>query len=219
MHTFWKKYYYDYLRSFVDFLTPVGSKKLIIDPEEAAKSGSVAFLDGKYEYIVASDVLGHIGDVQMFLRKMGESITDGGRIVITQYSALWEPILRLASRLRLRRAVVEQNWLSMQDLKNFAYLAGMETVKSGTKMLMPVYIPLVSFLVNKYLANIWPFTHLGLFHYLVIRKPEPRLIAGKNLPSISVIVPARNEAGTIEKIARELPVLGAFTEIIFVEGN
>ena len=34
-----------------------------------------------------------------------------------------------------------------------------------------------------------------------------------------MIVPARNEAGTIEKIVQQIPELGAFTEIIFVEGH
>lgn len=36
---------------------------------------------------------------------------------------------------------------------------------------------------------------------------------------VSIIVPARNEAGTIARIAQELPSLGSKTEIIFVEGH
>jgi glycosyltransferase involved in cell wall biosynthesis len=38
-------------------------------------------------------------------------------------------------------------------------------------------------------------------------------------PSLSIIIPARNEAGTMEAIARDLPDLGSFTELIFIEGN
>ncbi|MEK9177665.1 MAG: glycosyltransferase [Patescibacteria group bacterium] len=215
--SFWKRYYYDYLKSFVSFLTPDGVRVLNIDPEQVAHNGDISFLDKKYEYIIASDVLGYVGDIQSFLRKTVECLTNDGRIVITQYNALWEPILRLASALGLRKVIIEQNWLSILDLKNFAYLAGYEVVKSGTKMIMPVYIPLLSWFFNKVLANIWPLSHLGLFHYIVARKPETRVIGIK--PSISIIVPARNEAGTIEKIANELPELGSFTEIIFVEGN
>ena len=41
----------------------------------------------------------------------------------------------------------------------------------------------------------------------------------KNKPSFSVIVPARNEAGTIEKIVQQIPNWGTFTEIIFVEDH
>ncbi|MDO8590403.1 MAG: glycosyltransferase family 2 protein [bacterium] len=40
-----------------------------------------------------------------------------------------------------------------------------------------------------------------------------------NQKTVSVIVPACNEAGTIEKIVTQIPKLGARMEIIFVEGN
>ena len=195
MRAFWKRYYYRYLESFVSFLTP---------PDN-------------HNYVTVSDVLGNVRDIQLFLREMKKTLANDGRIVVTQHNALWEPVLRLAFWLGLRDGPVEQNWLTMGDLKNFSYLAGFEMVKSGTKMIMPVYIPLLSAFLNRFLANLWPFSHLGLFHYLVLRKPEPRL-PGRQ-PSLSIIVPARNEAGTIEKIAQELSPPGSFTEIIFVEGN
>ena len=96
-------------------------------------------------------------------------------------------------------------------------MAGWEEVKSGTKMIVPIYIPFLSYFCNRFLANFWPFSKLGLIHYLVIRKSE--ICNFDQKPSLSIIVPARNEAGTIEKIAKELPILGSFTELIFVEGN
>lgn len=199
-HAFWKRYYYNYQKSFLAFLT----------------SSDTQGEQSKREYIVLSDVLSKEEDIQSFLQKTKKSLGPTGRIIITEYNALWEPILKLATFLKLRKHEPELNWLSMIDIKNFVYLAGMETIKSGTKMIMPIYIPVVSFILNRYLANIWPFNRLGIFHYLIARKPEPRMSGN---PSISIVVPARNEAGTIEKIATELPELGTFTEIIFIEGN
>jgi len=119
--------------------------------------------------------------------------------------------------LGLRMPSIEQNWLSMADLRNFAYIAGLEVVKSGSKMIMPKYVPLLSAFLNKIIANIFPFSRLGIFHYIVVRKLN--VISLTEKPSISIIVPARNEAGTIEKIVKELPELGLSTEIIFIEGN
>lgn len=195
MRAFWKRYYYLYIESFVSFLTP----------------------SDNHNYATVSDVLGNVGDVQLFLQEIRKTLASDGRVVITQYNALWEPVLRVASRLGLRRVTPEQNWLSLLDLKNFSYLAGFQVIKSGTKMIMPIYIPLISLFFNRFLANLWPFSHLGLIHYLVLRKPESR--SPDRAPSLSIIVPARNEVGTIEKIVQELPTLGSFTEIIFVEGN
>ncbi len=201
-YTFWNRYYYRYLRSFAAFMVP------------EASAGS---------YRVISDELGRVADVQSFLASLSATLEPDGRILVTQYSALWEPALRLASRLGARKGVIEQNWLSLKDIENFAYLAGLETVRAGTKMICPVYIPGVSWFLNAVVANVWPFTRLGLFHYAILRKPEPRT---KTAPgqvnvglSLSIIVPARNEAGTIERIVRELPQLGAFTELVFVEGH
>lgn len=195
---FWKSYYHSYLSELISFLTPPGDASA---------------------YRIFSDELGRVPDVQDLLIEARSSLPADGRIVITQYSALWEPVLRLASHLGLRSGAIEQNWLSLQDIKNISYLAGLEVVKSGTKMLLPVYVPGLAEVLNIILANIWPFSKLGIFHYVVLRKAGPRAPASRAGPSISIIVPARNEAGTIERIATDLPELGAFTEIIFIEGN
>ena len=215
--SFWKRHYYSYLDSFVGFLVPHDAVKMEVSKEEAVQNKRINFSRTNLDYIVASDVLGHIYDIDAFLKQAYETLRDDGRLVITQYSALWEPVLRLATHLRLRKAIIEQNWLTREDLKNFASLAGFETLKYGSKMVMPIYIPLLSAFLNKIIANIWPFSRLGLFHYLVARKSGNRHV--KKSPSLSIIVPARNEAGTIENIVKELPTLGAFTEIIFIEGN
>lgn len=194
--SFWKRYYHDYVRNFVNFLVPAGAKQ--------------------DEYAVFVDVLGHVSDVKKFLDEAKAGLGPDGRVVIIQYSALWEPVVRAASHLGLRQGPIEQNWLSKLDVRNFAQLSSLEVVKSGTKMILPVYVPGISEFLNEFVANIWPFSHLGIFNYFVLRKTGLRQ---EGSPSLSIIVPARNEAGTIEKIARELPDLGAFTEVIFVEGN
>ncbi len=209
------KFYYNYLNNFIDFLLPKNKEVFRIEVGDS-KFWKIKDNTKKYDYVVITDVLGYVEDIQIFFNDISKILKPNGRIVITQYNALWEPILRIASKIGLRMPSIEQNWLSMNDLKNLAYLADFEIVKSGTKMLMPKYIPLISAFLNKILANIYPFTKFGLFHYIVVRKSN--VILADN-PSISIIVPARNEAGTIEKIAKDLPALGNFTEIIFIEGN
>ncbi len=207
------KYYHDYVRDFISFLTPAGKKTLEINPETPAFS---AFRN-KYDYVVFSDVLGYVTDVTEILTGSLRILNTEGRVIVTQYNALWEPLLSFASRFGLRKPEISQNWLSLADLRNFAYLSGFEVVKSGTKMMLPVYIPFISEFVNKYISNIFPFSKLGIFHYLVLRK-SPK-VNFETVPSVSIIVVARNEAGTIKKIITELPTLGSFTELIFVEGG
>ena len=204
-------YYHQYVGRLLRFLIPKGKAVCTLNKSFQGLEGNQA-----YDYIVLSDVLGYAHDIERCLDDVHRALTPGGRVVITQYNFLWEPILRFASALRLRSPSVEQNWLSPHDLRNFLYLAGFETIREGNKMLLPIYVPLLSAFCNTILANIWPLSKLGLVQYVVARSvPSERA----NNPSVSIIVPARNEAGTIERIVQELPEFGAFTEIIFIEGH
>lgn len=206
------KYYHSYLKNLIDFLIPKDKKffKLgLAVPRDLNKT---------YDYFVVSDLLGYVYDIQNYLSEVKKLMMNDGCLLITQYSAFWEPILRLASFLGLRQTLrIEQNWLSLNDLENFANLAGLQVVKKGTKMPLPIYIPIISNFFNKFVANIFPFSRMGIFHYMVLRKIQN--FDPARLPSFSIVVPARNEAGTIEKIIQDLPELGHFTEIIFIEGN
>lgn len=242
-------FYYKDVEAFIRFLVPAGSRVLHagsdsadllekLEPEYglgihpsaptiaqiASKQKNLTFhhsnleeVSETFDYVVFSDILGHVDDVEAVLLEASVRIPWNGRIVITQYSALWEPILDFASRLGLRMPTVRQSWLSGGDLENFARLAGLETVRRGTRMLLPFYVPLISTLFNKYLGNIFPFTRLGLYHYLVFRKHDARTTIAA--PTLSIIVPARNEAGMIDAILRELTDLKCLTELIFVEGH
>lgn len=215
MNKLFANYYHNYLNSFLDFLVPKNKKALALKFESKGEPS------GDYDYLVISDALGYVYDIQKYFTEIQKYLNDNGRVVITQYSSLWEPVLRLASMFGLRSTLrIEQNWLSINDIKNFAHLANLDVIKFGSKMIMPIYIPILSSFLNKYIANIFPFSRMGLFHYVVLRKNITKSYSDKkSLPSISIVVPARNEAGTIEKIAKDLPNLGSFTEIIFIEGN
>jgi glycosyltransferase involved in cell wall biosynthesis len=51
-----------------------------------------------------------------------------------------------------------------------------------------------------------------------VARPEPIPVPAK-LPTVSVIVPARNEAGNIADIFWRTPDMGEWTELVFVEGH
>jgi glycosyltransferase involved in cell wall biosynthesis len=76
-------------------------------------------------------------------------------------------------------------------------------------------LPLGGFF-NKFLARFWPFREFALSNFLVAR-PGPE--KAKEKPLVSVIVPARNEAGNIKAIFERVPKMGRDTELVFVEGH
>ena len=85
---------------------------------------------------------------------------------------------------------------------------------------MPLAIPGLAPLCNRYLARLWPLRHLGLTNFIVAR-PAPAAATAQTAaePLVSVVVPARNEAGNIENVVTRVPEMGAGTEIVFVEGH
>src|SRR5262249_5050907 len=99
-------------------------------------------------------------------------------------------------------------------------LTGYEPLRNWSEIICPLRVPIISRFANKVLAKIQPFRLFCLTNFLLARPtPEPRGGPRGGEPSVSVIVPARNEAGHIEQIITRIPQMGSETEIIFVEGN
>lgn len=174
-------------------------------------------LDETFDYIVLADTIGYFQDIQGVLKNLRHNCTARTRIIITSYNYLWEPVLKLGEMLGLKMKQPFTNWLSVADIEALLYLEDYETIKTGEKLLLPVPVPLLSLVANKYLANLPLFRSLCLVHYLIAR---PLRLAAPACPAkVSVVVPARNEAGNIEEIVRTLPEMGSRTEIIFIEGG
>ena len=173
-------------------------------------------LDEKFDYVVVSDVLGFLYDVQRSLENLQRVCSPHTRVVISYYNFLWEPVLNAGERLGLKARQPTQNWLGAADVANLLDLAGFEVIRKTSRLLLPKRVLLLSLLCNRFLVNLPLFRHLALTFVIVARpKPKPRT----DQPSCSVVIPARNERGNVEEAIRRTPQLGRHTEIIFVEGN
>lgn len=170
-----------------------------------------------YDYLILSDVVGFLSDVQLAFDRLRAISHPKTRVIITSYNHIWKPAVLLAEKLNLKMPQPLDNWLTAMDLEQLLYLAGFEVVKRGQRMLIPKYIPLVSTFLNRYLAQLPFWRTFCLVHYCVAR-PRPVRETCIN-PSVSVIIPARNERGNIEAAVQRLPSMGSHTEIVFVEGH
>jgi len=170
------------------------------------------------DYILLNGCLHFERDIQNLLQQVYDQCHPHTRVLITYYSSLWKPVIRLATILGLRENPPESNWISPEDIVNFLLLSNFEIIHSESKVLMPFYIPLVSNFVNKYLAPL-PFFNIFNLVNIVIAKPVSPKFIPEIRPSVSVVVPAKNEAGNIENIIKRMPKMGLDDELIFVEGN
>jgi SAM-dependent methyltransferase len=171
---------------------------------------------GVFDAVLLVDLVNDLFDVQRVLESVRPLCGPGTRLLMTYHSRLWSGPLRLARRLGLARPALEQNWLTTADLVNLLRLARMRPLSHREEVLFPVPVPLVQPLLDRRLVRLWPVRYLALTNLLVARlAPESAL----RRPRVSVVVPARNEAGNVRSIFDRTPELGAGTELIFVEGH
>jgi len=170
----------------------------------------------EFDYVVLSDLVPFAYDLLDIFENVARMTHERSRIIVHSYSQLWRPVIRLAELLRLKPRKPISNWVAPNDVANLLDLAGFEVISVSQRILFPKKIPLLSAFLNGVVANLWPFQKLCL-SYWVLARPQPR--RRKEPPAISVVVPCRNEAGTIAEIIERVPEFAGPTELVFVEGG
>jgi SAM-dependent methyltransferase len=169
-----------------------------------------------FDVILLSDTIGSLEDIQHSFELLHPLCSAETRIVVSYYSRLWEPLLRLAERVGLKMPTRTQNWLSTDDIRAILALADFEEIKREWRQLLPKRLAGLGPLVNRFLGTLPVLRKLSVRNYLVLRS---RRVVRPRQPSLSVIVPCRNERGNVEAAVRRLPQIAPIQEIIFIEGH
>jgi ubiquinone/menaquinone biosynthesis C-methylase UbiE len=171
-----------------------------------------------FDVVILSDLVNDLWDVEVAFGQLKRVTRPGSRLILNFYSRLWELPLDLTRTLGLSKPLLEQNWLTVQDVDNILRLADFEVTRRWDEILLPVEAGGLEDLANRYLARLWPLDVATLTHFVVAR-PAPRPDRSQPEPLVSVIVPARNESGNINAILDRTPEMGRGTELVFVEGH
>lgn len=175
-------------------------------------------IEEKFDVIILSDLVNDLWDVQKVFEEMARLATPHTRIILNTYSRLWEQPLAAAQWLGLGKPVLHQNWLTVEDVTGLLRLADFEVIRHWEEILCPLPAPVLAILANRFLVKLWPFKLLALTNFIVAQ-PKPQRVPLAREPLVSVIVPARNEAGNIPAIFARTPEMGRETELVFVEGH
>lgn len=174
-------------------------------------------IDETYDYIILSGTLGSVANIQQLLIRIKKFCTSDTRLIITSYNNLWCPVLIGAEKTGIKIPEIVNNWLSIDDIVNFCDVSGYQVIRRDRRLLLPFYIPLLSFLINKFLARLPLLRRLTLTHCLVARPYiQP---TGIDEQKVSVILTCRDEEDNIEGLVKGIPEMGRHTEIVFVEGH
>jgi SAM-dependent methyltransferase len=174
--------------------------------------------DDRFDVIILSDLVNDLWDVQAVFQRVKMMSHPRTRVIINTYSRLWELPLSLVKKLGLGRPTLFQNWLTVEDITGLLELSDMEVIRHWEEILCPFPVPILGPLLNRILVRIWPFKIFAMIHMIVAKPAVTRDDLPIN-PAVSVIIPARNEAGNIRRILETVPEMGSGTELVFVEGH
>ncbi|HEY0968096.1 MAG TPA: glycosyltransferase [Opitutaceae bacterium] len=178
------------------------------------QSGECLDLSETFDVIIISETLNLAADVQRMLDRVASVATPETRLLLNFHNNLWRPVFAVANALGARTPPPMTSWLSSHDIDNLLEMSRWEIIKRQPRLLWPIATPVIAPLLNRWIAPFVPFAGFAIFVVARLR-PEPAAVA----PSVSVVVPARNEAGNIEQAVLRTPEMGAWTELIFIEGH
>lgn len=177
------------------------------------QAGEELCLSEQFDYIVISDTLDLSADVQSLLEQLHSVAHADTRLLINFHSNLWRPLLSFGRWCRLKWDEPQSNWLASSDLKNLLALSRWSPLTFQGCLLAPAWYFGLERLLNRWIAPFIGWSCLTAF--CVARRTERT--EHRSL-SVSVVIPACNEAGNIAAAVARTPQMGTGTELMFVEG-
>lgn len=157
----------------------------------------------------------HSTDIQGLLETVRPHLVRSSRVIAVHYNSYFAWLFRLADRLGWRDGPECITFVTQTDLRQLARLAGFELVRLRPVAYLPWHFFGVGSALNAVLPAVPALRWLSLVSVAVLR---PVTVAEER-PSLTIVIPARNERGNIENALQRLPDFDAPTEVIFVEGH
>lgn len=168
-----------------------------------------------YSAVVLNGTFNHEYDIEGVLRGLWGNMSRTSRIVTVIYNPYLRWAYSLANRFGIRQADLPSTFVTSTDLKNIACLAGFEVTRVRPVGFFPWRLGGIGTFINRICAAL-PLVRFASLAWVVVLRPIKPSV---QKPSLSIVIPARNERGNIEAALQRMPDLGVIPEVIFVEGH
>jgi len=167
--------------------------------------------------ILLDGALNHTHDIEALLSLIAARLGRGDRVAVVAYNPYLAFIFGWAHRFGVRREAPPTTFVTTTDLVNLCRLSAMELVRVRRIGYLPWRLFGLGDLLNALLPIVPGVRLLAVTTLAILRpvRPEPP----RSRPSLSIVIPARNERGNIAAAVERLPDLGAQLEVLFVEGH
>lgn len=155
-------------------------------------------------------------DIQSTLMRLKPKLARTSRVVVVAYNPYLRWLYALADVVGVRNSPPTLTFLTRTDLDAVARLAGYAVVRVRPAGYSPFRLLGLGRVVNWWMPVV-PGLRWASFVVIVVLRP---VVAETRRPSLSIVIPARNEKGNIEGALQRMPELGAErVEVVFVEGH
>jgi hypothetical protein len=160
--------------------------------------------------------LNYCSNIQELLESLRPKLCRTSRLIAVTYNPYLSWLYRLANRLGIRSAPLPDNFLTSTSLDSIARLSGYRVERVRLSGYLPARLFGLGTLVNRIMPAM-PLAKWLSFACILTLRP---VIEERGNPSLSIVVPARNERENIESLLQRIPHLeGARVEVVFVEGH
>lgn len=119
-----------------------------------------------FDYIFMTDVVEHLENPEATFSGISKLMNKRSQLVITMANPIWEPILMLAEKLNLKMPEGPHKRISSEELKLIFKRSKLKIIKHNYTLLVPVKIPIITSLANKYLEKY--FKKFCVIEYFVV---------------------------------------------------
>jgi len=123
--------------------------------------------DGPFDTILLIDVVEHLPDVWTVLRAIRKVCKPTTQVIISSVNPVWGPLLHLAEKWHWKMPEGPHRWLGQEDLIRLLEGNGFQVSQAGFRMLLPLYIPPFSGLLNWLGPRLPGLRRLCLVQYVV----------------------------------------------------
>jgi ubiquinone/menaquinone biosynthesis C-methylase UbiE len=124
----------------------------------------------KFEYIYMADVIEHLEDVSSVVKSVNRIADSDTKIIISMANPLWEPILFILEKLKLKMAEGPHKRIPVKELESILSKNNFKIIEKDYRLILPAFIPFLSDFINRYFYRIPLLRNLGLVFFIKFSK-------------------------------------------------
>jgi ubiquinone/menaquinone biosynthesis C-methylase UbiE len=126
----------------------------------------------KFNYIIMCDLLDHVPDIESLFKNTDKVVEAGSQIIITTINPLWDKLLEIAARLKLKIPEGTNHFVFKSKVIKLFESFSYKVESEGYFLLIPFYIPVISEAINRYLAGAPFLKNLCFVQYIIAVKKK-----------------------------------------------